>query len=242
MRTALRPAYDRVLVMHRRYTGSYGDALASGITYATLVGGVPAAVLLHAAAPPLVRRLDPTPLLPGTVRDLAADLPVTSLSLRLALVVALAWATVRLVRALRTSVRAVCGQRAGTGNPVRDLRTDLRLLAALGGLVLGALVLTTVAGVAGAFLAWTAVLTVLPRLLTHPAAGRPSWTSAARTAPFGAALLVAVALSADAYVRLTEQVHEDVYRSAGVLVGVAVWVSVSARLVLRTVSWSATAP
>jgi uncharacterized BrkB/YihY/UPF0761 family membrane protein len=227
--------------MHRRYTGSYGDALASGVTYATLVGGVPAAVLLHAAAPPLVRRLEPAPLLPGTARDLAADLPVTSLSLRAVLVVALGWATVRLVRALRTSVRAVCGQPAGTGNPVRDLLTDLRLLATLAAVALGALVLATAGGVAGAFVAWTAVLTVLPRLLTHPAPGRPSWTAAARTAPFGAVLLMAAALGADAYVRLTEQVHEDVYRSAGVLVGVAVWVSVSARLVLRTVSWSATA-
>jgi len=246
-----RAAGDRILLAHRRYTSQYGDALASGVAYATLLGGVPAAVLLSAAVPGPVDWLGDgvRVLLPATVVDLAVGLPLESLPLRAVLVVALAWSSLRLVRASRTSARAMCRQRAGTGNPVRDLAVDLRLGGALGGLALAAVTAVSLAAAAGgrllavpaAVLVWTGVLTLLPRLLTHPLPGRPPWAATVRPALAGAVLLVVATTLADGYVRLTEQVHEDLYRSAGVLVGVAVWVSVSARIVLRSLAWAATA-
>lgn len=246
-----RAAWDRTLLAHRRYTGQYGDALASGVAYATLLGGVPAAVLLSAAVPDPVDRLGDglRVLLPATVGDLAVGLPLESLPLRAVLLVALVWSSLRLVRASRTSARAMCQQRAGSGNPVRDLAVDLRLGGALGALALTAVTAVSLAFAAGgqllavpaAVLVWTGALTLLPRLLTQPLPGRPAWAATVRPALVGAVLLVAVTALADGYVQLTEQVHEDLYRDAGVLVGVAVWVSVSARIVLRTFAWAATA-
>lgn len=98
------------MASHRRYTRANGDALASSLTYALLVGTAPAVLLLGA---------------------LAGRLPIAAPHWRPLLVLALGWSVVRTTRALRTGIRAMCGQNAGSGNPVRDAARDLAGAAVL---------------------------------------------------------------------------------------------------------------
>ncbi|OLB77801.1 MAG: hypothetical protein AUI14_15130 [Actinobacteria bacterium 13_2_20CM_2_71_6] len=246
----LRPVWDRVIVAHRRYTKANGDALAGALTYAMLVGIAPAVVLTSmglgvfgtsngAIARELHRAADV--LLPDDVVAAVDKVHPVAVPVRLTLLVALVWTSLRLVRAARTGIRAMCGQNAGSGNPILDAGRDLVLGVALV-LVVGVLVVATAAwGLpAGVPAVWLLFAGAMLRG-SWPGPGRPTVAAALR-ASFVAALLVALlTLAARYYFHGTEKLHRDVYQAAGALVGVLVWASLACRILLRATAWASTA-
>ena len=253
---SLRPVWDRVLRAHRRYTAANGDALAGALTYALLVGAAPAVLLvttvlsvtgtgagrtaraLHGAA---------ARLLPGEVAGAVDALRPHLPGLRLALLALLVWTSLRLVRATRTAVRAMCGQNAGSGNPVRDALLDAALGAAFVASV-AALVAVVAAldptpawrPLVRAAVVWLLAVGLMLRA-SWPLPGRPSAGAAARAAAGAAVLVELLTLAAGRYFAATAGVHDDVYHSVGTLVGVLVWCSLVARVLLRATAWASTA-
>lgn len=248
----VRPAWDRVIRMHRRYTSANGDALAGAVTYGALVGGVPALILTTAALSGLgadtagALHRAATRLLPPDVADALDALRPESIGLRVALVIALVWSSLRMVRALRTGVRAMCGQNAGSGNPVRDALVD----AALGVLLIaGAAAAVLAAATIGPSPPWRVLVsapavwllaTVVMLRFSWPGEGRPSVAAAARAAAGAAVLIEVLTIAAAGYFHATATLHVDIYRSAGALIGVLVWVSLVSRVLLRSTAWAAT--
>lgn len=242
---------DRVMRSHRRYTSGNGDALSGAITYAVLVGAVPALALLstvggaagNSVRTKLVQLL--TAGSPDSQAALFGAIPAHPVITVLAMFV-LAYSSLRLVRALRTGVRAMSGQQAGSGNPVADLVTDLRLglVGLLGAALAVVLIGNAPAGIVR-FLAATAatwaLLVVGIRFGVRRGPQRADWSAAARAGAGGTGALLAVAAGAAAYLRLTEQVHDELFGVAGPLIGALVVVSASARIILRTASFAGTA-
>lgn len=255
---AVRPAWDRVLLAHRRYTGGNGDALAGSVTYALLVCAGP--VLLFSVTmldglgvgPSTVQstlRRSAGLLLPTEVAGAVGRVPAVPLALRAGLVLALLWTSLRLVRALRTSVRAMCGQDAGSGNPVYDAGRD----AVLGLLLLLAVgVAVALSGAAEGWLGrWWAtpvgivvvwlLFTGLMRHGSWPKPGRPGVAAALRSSLVAAVVVWLLTLGARHYFAATQTLHRELYRAAGTLVGVLVWCSLACRTLLRATAWASTA-
>jgi GT2 family glycosyltransferase len=166
--------------------------------------------------------------------------------LRVALVVALLWGSMRLVRALRTGVRATCGQPAGSGNPFRDGLRD----AVLGIGLLAAMAVATLVTALAATGDWWGVLVSIPVVGTLIAAatvrcawrgtGRPQWSAALRAGTAAAALLHLLTVAAGPYFAAMADLHATLYRSAGAIVGVLVWCNVACRILFRATSWAST--
>jgi uncharacterized BrkB/YihY/UPF0761 family membrane protein len=255
---AARPAWDRVLLAHRRYTGANGDALAGSVTYALLVCAGP--VLLFGLTMLDAVGIQPSSveatvhrsaglLLPAEVAGAVGRVPPVPLALRAGLVLALLWTSLRLVRALRTSVRAMCGQDAGSGNPVYDAGRD----AVLGVLLL--LAVGVAVGLSGAAAIWLGrwwaalvgigvvglLFTGLMRLGSWPTRGRPEVAAALRSSLVAAVVVWLLTLGARHYFAATQTLHRELYRAAGTLVGVLVWCSLAGRTFLRATAWASTA-
>jgi uncharacterized BrkB/YihY/UPF0761 family membrane protein len=246
----MRPAWNRSVVAHRRYTRGNGDALAGALTYALLVGIAPAVLLaatglgaLGAPAGAVAGHLHraAAALLPGEVAAAVDQVHPVAVPVRLSLLVALCWTSLRLVRAARTGIRAMCGQNAGSGNPFRDALRDLVLGAGLL-LAAGVLVLATARwGVlAGVPVLWLGFAAAMLRG-SWPGPGRPSVPAALRAAGVAALLVCLLSLAAGWYFRGTQVLHRDVYQAAGTLVGALVWTSIAGRILLRATAWASTA-
>lgn len=252
---AVSPAGRRVLAAHRRYTSGNGDALAGALTYALLVGSAPAVLLCSAA----LATLDGGHSLAGIslVRDAHVLLPSqvvrtvdgpgpAAIPWRLSLVPLLAWFSLRLVRALRTGVRAMCGQHAGSGNPVRDLLVDGLLGLAL--MLVATSVVVAAAAMAGHW--WSPVMSIAAVWLlftaimlraSWPLPGRPPPAAAMRAALVAALACALLAWAAHAYFSRTSALHAEIYQTAGTLIGVLVWCSLTCRVLLRATAWASTA-
>ncbi|GIJ50424.1 hypothetical protein Val02_73100 [Virgisporangium aliadipatigenens] len=250
-----RRIWQRVRVMHERYASANGDALAGALTYALLISAAPFVALATLVLSALgvssrtvasVLHRSAGLVLPQHVAAAVDDLRPGPLGLRLALVGALMWGSLRLIRALRTGIRAMCGQPAGSGNPVRDAGRD----AFLG---TGLLVLLAVATVVTALASggsWWGVLLSLPVVTVLLAAamvrcswrgpGRPTWAAATRAGAGAAVGLHLLTVAAGPYFGAASMLHETVYRSAGAVVGVLVWCNFGCRILLRAAAWAST--
>ncbi|GIJ68228.1 YhjD/YihY/BrkB family envelope integrity protein [Virgisporangium ochraceum] len=248
-------AWGRVKRSHERYTSANGDALAGALTYALLISAAPFVALaalalgglgVSSGAMASVAHRAAGVVLPDNVAA-AVDSVQPGPGLRLALVGALLWGSMRLVRALRTGVRATCGQPAGSGNPFRDAARD----AVLG---IGLLAAMAVAAAVTAFAAtgrWWGPLVSLPVVALLIAwatvrcawrgTGRPAWPAALRAAFAAAVLLHLLTIAAGPYFAATADLHATVYRSAGAIVGVLVWCNLAARILFRATAWASTA-
>ncbi|MFI5860717.1 YhjD/YihY/BrkB family envelope integrity protein [Streptomyces sp. NPDC051546] len=240
---------ERVMASHRRYTRANGDALAGSLTYALLVGTTPAVLLLGslagragAGADGVRRVVDglAAALLPAAAAPAAGRLPTVAPQWRPLLVLALGWSVVRTARALRTGIRAVCGQHAGSGNPVRDAARDLAGAAVL--CLAGTAVAAVVAagGPALTVPALWALFSAVLWLAPHPAPGRPRPGAIAGPALAAALACRLLALAADPYLAATAELHGVLYHGAGPLIGLLVWAGLCARALLRAASWAAT--
>ena len=252
---ASRLAWDRLMLAHRRYTSANGDALAGSVTYALLVCSAPAVLLmtsvLHAIgvdAAEVGRALRRSGglLMPGEVVGAVDRLPSAGLALNLSLLVALVWTTIRLVRAIRTAVRAMCGQDAGSGNPVRDAVLD----ALLGVLLLSALTVLVAGTAAAGGRLWGVSLGILSVWLlfagiilrgSWPQPGRPRPAAALRASFVAAIIVELLTLGAHRYFTATAALHSEIYQAAAGLVGVLVWCSLACRTLLRATAWASTA-
>lgn len=252
---AAAPAWPRVKVAHRRYTSGNGDALSGALTYALLICGAPALILSVTALKELgapsaiaghpVRRAAGI-LLPPQLADAVTHVPQLPLGLRLGLAAALAWMALRLVRALRTGVRAMCGQNAGSGSPVRDTIRD----AVLGFLLLAAVIVivyitAVVDGQPGdalvSVLCTWALFACIMLLGPWPGEGRPRVPAALRAALAAACAVGLLTLGARGYFAATAALHRELFQSAGALIGVLVWCNLVCRVLLRSVAWASTA-
>lgn len=251
-----RPVADRVMKAHRRYTSANGDALAGALTYALLVGSAPAVLLCSAALAPvsgghslagsaLLR--DAHVLLPGQVVHAVDGAGSGAVPWRLSLIVLLAWFSLRLVRALRTGVRAMCGQNAGSGNPLRDWLGDVLLGLVLMGVVISVVIAAAataghwwspVASIAAVWLLFTAIMLRASRKIP----GRPPPAVAMRAALAAALLCAMLARAAHHYFVASSALHAEIYQAAGALIGVLVWCSLTCRILFRAVAWASTAP
>ncbi|CAM5615392.1 hypothetical protein SAVIM338S_05705 [Streptomyces avidinii] len=237
------------MVAHRRYTRVNGDALAGALTYALLVGTAPAVLLVvslagraGASGTGVRRTVDglAAAVLPTAGAPVAVRLPLAAPHWRPLLVLALGWAAVRTTRALRTGIRAMCGQNAGSGNPLRDAARDIAgaALLCLAGTAVAVLVaaggpLLTAPALWALF---TAVLCLAPRR----APGRPAPSAVPGPALAAALACQALVLAGGPYLAATAELHGALYRSAGPLIGIVVWGSLCARVLLRAASWAAT--
>jgi uncharacterized BrkB/YihY/UPF0761 family membrane protein len=246
----LRPMAERIMVAHRRYTSANGDALAGALTYALLVSSAPAVVLTasfvtlagadRTTAHGALRDLAAA-VLPAQGGAVAARLPMTAEHWRPVLVLALGWAVVRMTRALRTGVRAMCGQNAGSGNPIRDAALDTVLAVGLCACLAGVTVLVWAGGDVLAVPALWALFTLVLRYAPWPAPGRPTAAAAARAALVAALICHLLVLVGRHYLEATAALHEELYRSLGLLVGLLVWCGLCARVLLRAAAWASTA-
>ncbi|MFE4638976.1 YhjD/YihY/BrkB family envelope integrity protein [Streptomyces sp. NPDC056773] len=235
------------MASHRRYTRANGDALAGSLTYALLVGTAPAVLLVGSLAgragadgSGVRRAVDglAAGLLPAAAAPVAGRLPVVAPHWRPLLVVALGWAVVRMTRALRTGIRAMCGQHAGSGNPVRDAAQDVAGAAAL--CLAGVLVavVVTACGPALTVPALWALFSAILWLAPRRAPGRPRAAAVAGPALAAALACRLLALAAGPYLAATAELHGDLYHRAGPLIGLVVWGSLCARVLLRAASWA----
>lgn len=243
------PLRTLLMASHVRYTRANGDALASALTYAVLVSLAPVVVLLAvvsswAGSPGwLPRTLAGTAgqLLPQPVAEVVGHATRGHAAAGWIAAVMVVWAAIRVVRTARTAVRAVCGQRNGSGNPVADTLRDARLallLYAAALTVAGALALVgpgparlLVAPLGTLALVWLAL-----RILPWPAAGRPSVRTTAVAAPAATAALVGLGALTAYLLDITMSGRAAIHGSAAHLVAAAVWVSVAVRVVLRAAS------
>jgi len=251
----IKPAALRVLAAHRRYTKANGDALAGALTYALLVGSAPAVLLCSAALAgvdgghsradaTLVR--DAHVLLPGEVVRAVDGSSAAAIPWRLSLIPLLAWFCLRLVRALRTGIRAMCGQHSGSGNPARDWLVDVLLGLAL--MLVATAVLVAAAATRGHWWSPVASITAVWLLFTAimmraswPLPGRPSLPAAMRAALVAALACALLTLAAHSYFARTSALHAEIYQTAGTLIGVLVWCSLTCRVLLRATAWASTA-
>jgi GT2 family glycosyltransferase/uncharacterized BrkB/YihY/UPF0761 family membrane protein len=247
--------WARIKRSHTRYTEANGDALAGALTYALLISAAPfvalAALVLgglgvSSGAMASVAHRSAGVVLPPNVAA-AVDSVQPGPGLRIALIGAMFWGSMRLIRALRTGIRATCGQPAGSGNPFKDGVRD----AVLG---VGLLAAIAVAAAVTAFAAagsWWGPLVSVPvvALLIAWAAvrcawrgnGRPTWSAALRAGTAAAVLLHVLTVAAGPYFAATADLHAVVYRSAGAIIGVLVWCNLAARIVFRATAWASTA-
>lgn len=247
--SALRSWRELLMASHRRYTSANGDALASAVTYSVLIGMAPAVllagVLVGWAGPSrgvvadlVTEAADRAfPDVVADLVDLAARAPRGLTWVAAAMVV---WASVRTIRTLRTSFRAVCGQSAGSGNPIADNLRDGWLaatlyLAAASAVVAVAAGPTQSARWVGLVALWLLVALAM-WLLPWPDRGRPApryvWSGA-----LVAALLIALLGTVwETYLDHTMAGRERVYGAVAAVVATAVWVALSVRAALRALS------
>jgi uncharacterized BrkB/YihY/UPF0761 family membrane protein/GT2 family glycosyltransferase len=255
-RERARPARDRVMRAHTRYAAANGDALAGALTYALLISAAPFVALAALALGGLgvssrtmatvVHRAAGV-VLPDHVAAAVDKVQPGPVGLRLALLGALLWGSMRLIRALRTGVRATCGQPAGSGNPFRDAGRD----AVLGvGLLAAMAIAALVTALAAAGNGWGALISVPVVAMLIAAAnvrcawrgdGRPTWPAALRAGTAAAVLLHVLTVAAGPYFAATTDLHATVYRSAGAIVGVLVWCNLACRIIFRATAWASTA-
>jgi GT2 family glycosyltransferase/uncharacterized BrkB/YihY/UPF0761 family membrane protein len=241
---------------HQRYTAANGDALAGALTYALLISAAPFVALAALALGGLgvssrmmadvVHRAAGV-VLPSHVAAAVDSVQPGPVGLRVALVVALLWGSMRLIRALRTGVRATCAQPAGSGNPFRDGLRD----AVLGVGLLAAMAVATLVTAIAATGDWWGVLVSIPVVGALIAAaavrcawrgtGRPQWRAALRAGTAAAVALHLLTVAAGPYFAATASLHATMYRSAGAIVGVLVWCNVACRILFRATSWASTA-
>jgi uncharacterized BrkB/YihY/UPF0761 family membrane protein len=252
---ALSPAGRRVLAAHRRYTRGNGDALAGALTYSLLVGSAPVVLLCSAALNALggghslagISLLrDAHVLLPSQVVRTVDGPNPASIPWRLTLVPLLVWFSMRLVRALRTGVRAMCGQHAGSGNLAHDWLVDGLLGLVL--MLVATSVVVAAAATAGHW--WSPVVSIAAVWLlfsaimlraSWPVEGRPAPAAAMRAAFVAALACALLAWAAHAYFTRTSVLHAEIYQTAGTLIGVLVWCSLTCRVLLRATAWASTA-
>jgi uncharacterized BrkB/YihY/UPF0761 family membrane protein/GT2 family glycosyltransferase len=253
----LRRLWARIMRAHQRYTVANGDALAGALTYALLISAAPFVALAALALGGLgvssatmadgVHRAAGV-VLPSHVAAAVDSVQPGPVGLRVALVVALLWGSMRLIRALRTGVRATCGQPAGSGNPFKDGLRD----AVIGVGLLAAMAVATLVTALAATGDWWGVLVSVPvvgALIAAAAvrcawrgAGRPQWTAAMRAGTVAAVLLHLLTVAAGPYFAATAALHATLYQSAGAVVGVLVWCNLACRIVFRATAWASTAP
>lgn len=259
----LRPAWQRVLRAHRRYAQGNGDALAGALTYALLICGAPALVLTVIAlnvvgVKPVVVGSQVSQsagiLLPPQFAGVVSHIPPVPLGFRVGLAGVLVWMALRLIRALRTGVRAMCGQHAGSGNPARDTVRD----AVLGMLLLAATILIVyvtaltrtlsarmpggaVAGVLiGVVSVWGLFICVM-LLGPWDDKGRPGVPAALRASLVAACVVGLLTFGARGYFTATAGLHRELFQSAGAVIGVLLWCNLLCRILLRAVAWASTA-
>jgi len=239
-----------LMASHRRYTSANGDALASAVTYALLVAVAP--VLLLAAslvaraggdrgvvAEAVVGAAERT--LPGPVVELVTAGVGVPRGLTVVAAVMVVWSSTRAVRTMRTAFRAVCGQDAGSGNPILDNLRDVWLAAALYAALGVAVVLVflapgrTPARLLGALLL-AGVVALAMWLLPWPTCGRPSPRLVVVAALVATALVVLLGTVGGHYLEQTMPGRGRVYGAAAGLVAAAVWIALSVRAVLRALS------
>jgi uncharacterized BrkB/YihY/UPF0761 family membrane protein len=252
------------MASHRRYTGANGDAMAGSVTYALLVGVVPALLLVGTvlgwagtdeSAVARVVRTAADRTLPHEVAllldDTTADLDRSLTWVSVAIVL---WLSVRVVRALRTAFRAVCGQDNGSGNPVADNLRDVWLAGATyaAAVVAVALVAAAPTALAGEVVGAVLLAVLLGggmRLLPWPDSRRPSVGRTAGAAVAATTLVVLLGTVGGAYIDATMAGRDAVFGIAATLVATALWVTLSVRAALRALSvasvaeeWSLPAP
>ena len=248
-------AWARVKRSHTRYTEANGDALAGALTYALLISTAPFVALAALALGGLgissrqmasVAHRAAGVVLPDNVAA-AVDSVQPGPGLRIALIGAMFWGSMRLIRALRTGIRATCGQPAGSGNVFRDAARD----ALLGVALLAAMAVAAAVTAFAAAGSWWGPLVSLPVVALLIAwatvrcawrgTGRPTWPAALRAATAAAVLLHVLTIAAGPYFAATADLHAVVYRSAGAIIGVLVWCNLAARIVFRAAAWASTA-
>ncbi len=252
------------MASHVRYTRANGDALASAATYSLLLALVPALLLVGTVldwvgvgegAVARTVRTAAGRVLPDTVatvvRGAAEDLGRTLPWLAIVMV---AWATVRSVRALRTSFRAMCAQDNGSGNPIADNLRDVWLALALYVAVAAAVALVAApdAVVTGRLIGASALLALVfaaMRLLPWPRADRPSPRRTAVAAAAASGVVLLLGTVGGVYLDRTASGRDAIFGAVAALVATAVWVALSVRAVLRALSiasvlesWSRPAP
>ncbi|GIJ55856.1 YhjD/YihY/BrkB family envelope integrity protein [Virgisporangium aurantiacum] len=247
--------WARVKRAHARYTEANGDALAGALTYALLISAAPFVALATLALGGLgvssgqigsVAHRAAGVVLPENVAA-AVDSVQPGPGLRIALIGAMFWGSMRLIRALRTGIRATCGQPAGSGNVFRDAARD----AVLGVALLAAMAVAAAVTAFAASGSWWGPLVSLPVVALLIAwatvrcawrgTGRPTWPAALRAATAAAVLLHVLTVAAGPYFAATADLHAVVYRSAGAIIGVLVWCNLAARIVFRAAAWASTA-
>jgi uncharacterized BrkB/YihY/UPF0761 family membrane protein len=243
---------ELLIASHRRYTGANGDALAGAVTYAVLLALIPAllvagratAWIAPDAAGAAVRRAadrtlptDVAKLVAGATVDLDRGLGVVAIAI-------VAWVSVRAIRALRTAVRAMCGQPSGSGNPIADTLRDVVL--AVGAAVLVGAAVSLVAASASRVAAQMIAVPLLAAVCVAAVWFLP-WPDDDRPTPVravGAGVAAAVGISlvvtiGGVYLEATLPGRGVVFGGAAVLVTSAVVVALSARALLRAVSVAA---
>ena len=252
----LRRGWARVQRSHQRYTAANGDALAGALTYALLISAAPFVALAALALGGLgvdsrtmadVAHRAAGVVLPSHVAAAVDSVQPGPVGLRVALVAALLWGSMRLIRALRTGVRATCGQPAGSGNPFRDGLRD----AVLGIGLLAAMAVAALVTALAATGDWWGVLVSIPVVGVLIAAatvrcawrgpGRPQWSAALRAGVAAAVALHLLTVLAGPYFATTAALHATMYRSAGAIVGVLVWCNLACRIIFRATAWASTA-
>lgn len=242
---------ELLMASHQRYTRANGDALAGSATYSLLVGLVPVLVLVatvlgwagtdgSTVADGVRRAADRT--LPHevavVVESASADLDRSLTWVSAAIVL---WLSIRSVRALRTAFRAVCGQDNGSGNPVVDNLRDVWLAGALYAAVTVAVVVVAampsrLAGELAGALLLTGIVGGLMWLLPWPDSRRPSPARTARAAVGATAIVLLLGTVGGAYLDRTMPGRSAVFGTVATLVATALWIALSVRAVLRSLS------
>ncbi|MDO9455422.1 YhjD/YihY/BrkB family envelope integrity protein [Nocardioides sp.] len=242
---------ELLMASHKRYTRANGDALAGSATYSLLVGLVPVLLLVgtvlgwagtdgSTVAAGVRRAADRT--LPNEVADVvvtaSADLDRSLTWVSAAIIL---WLSVRSVRALRTAFRAACGQDNGSGNPVLDNLRDVWLAAVLYAAATLAVVVVAAmpsrlsGEVAGAVLL-TGLVGGAMWLLPWADSRRPSAARTTGAAVGASAVVLLLGTVGGAYIDHTMPGRSAVFGAVATLVATALWVALSVRAVLRSLS------
>ena len=75
-----------------------------------------------------------------------------------------------------------------------------------------------------------------------PLSGRPSVPTALRAALVATLACAVLTHAAHGYFVRTYALHAEIYKTAGTLIGVLVWCSLTGRILLRATAWASTAP
>jgi membrane protein len=266
------PPLDHAIRAYGRYGTDGGDRLAASTTYYAFLSFFPLLALLFAATgfvvdsypnlkDDIVRQIN------GYLPGLADKLNISSLgTLKVGVgvigLVALVFAGLAWVSALRVAIRLMWHQDIESGNLVTKRLRDIRVLGGLGLLIVLSVALTSVAtsangvllratGMAGSSLAaWSAGLLGLGLALIADLFvflylfwRLPRRTS--RHAVLRAALLGAVGIEAFKLLGtwlVGKTTNNPMYGTFAVLVGLLIWINIIMRWTLFAAAWAVTAP